>query len=64
MYEKNPDFFCKECHKSFKNQRGLDAHNEAKHPPDLIFIDEAIAGSDRTEFTPKEWESLNAPKKN
>jgi hypothetical protein len=30
-YEKKPDFFCKECHKSFKNQRALDAHNEAKH---------------------------------
>lgn len=30
-YEKHPTYACEECHKSFKNQRGLDAHNEAKH---------------------------------
>jgi hypothetical protein len=32
MYEKRPDFACATCHKSFKNQRALDAHNKQKHP--------------------------------
>ena len=56
-YTKRPEYFCKECRKTFKTQRALDAHNEAKHPPDLIIIDEAA------EVTPEMWESLNAPKK-
>lgn len=30
-YEKRPNYACAECHKSFKNQRALDAHNKAVH---------------------------------
>ena len=52
MYEKKPDFACELCHKSFKNQRALDAHNDAKHPPDFIIFDEA------SEVTPEAWEKL------
>lgn len=33
MYEKHPTYACAECHKSFKNQRALKAHNAAVHGP-------------------------------
>ena len=37
MYHKNPEFACAECHKSFKNQRALDAHNKALHQdPEVV----------------------------
>lgn len=36
MYQKNPEFACDKCHKSFKNQRALDAHNESKHSEESI----------------------------
>lgn len=37
MYQKHPEFACAECHKSFKNQRALDAHNKAVHPdPEVV----------------------------
>ena len=56
MYEKRPTHFCEPCHKTFQSKRALKAHIDAKHPPDLIIIDEAA------EVTPEMWESLNAKK--
>jgi len=36
QYEKNPKYFCTECHRSFKKQRALDAHNDALHAPEPV----------------------------
>lgn len=30
-YEKDATYACAECHKTFKKQRALDAHNKAVH---------------------------------
>ena len=48
VYEKHSDYACEECRRTFKNQRALDAHNEAVHsldlasrnrPADLLYLD-------------------------
>jgi hypothetical protein len=39
MYHKDPEYACAECHKSFKNQRALDAHNKAVHPDSEMVLE-------------------------
>jgi hypothetical protein len=44
-YEKHPTYACAECHKSFKNERALNAHNEAKHAEPVQETEDRLAVS-------------------
>jgi hypothetical protein len=45
-YEKHPTFACGPCRKTFKNQRGLDAHNAAVHAEESVQEDRLADGVD------------------
>lgn len=34
MYQKNPEYACEKCRKTFKNERALKAHNRSLHQVD------------------------------
>ena len=59
-YEKNPTYFCKGCHKSFKNQRGLDAHNDALHAPKPVPEEHRLADGDNHRRTDRGNDSVPA----
>lgn len=45
-YEKNPKYFCKGCHKSFKTKRALKAHNNTLHAEKPVPEEHRLAAGD------------------
>jgi len=46
QYAKNPKYFCKGCHKSFKTKRALKAHNDALHAAEPVQEHGLVSGDD------------------